>query len=306
MKIRSVKIFVILLSAVFFNFSSCDKGVDPNILNYHNRILFTSKQSGKPQLYMMNPDGSDIIQITSGQYGHWSGVWSWDATKIVCNTNEGLTSAGEPIVVMNVDGTGRTLLNVFGGPMGWSPDGKKIAFTSCPTCEGGELSSYIFLINPDGTGLEQLTKKVIDRQWDSNPNWSPDGKYIAYVSNINTQLGDIYTIEVQTGAIKRITFADSAGYGSPRWSPNGTKFAFNYSGNAMIMNANGNEIKSLTSISGSYIGPKAWSPNGTQLALTSISLDGMSRDSVYTINVDGTGLKKLSVNISHILVDWSK
>ena len=83
-------------------------------------------------------------------------------------------------------------------------------------------------------------------------------------------------------------------------------FAFSRSGNTMLMNANVTEVRTLASVSGSFIGPKAWSPDGTKLVLTSISLDGMNRDSIYIINVDGTGLEKLLINISYNLVDWSK
>ncbi|MGE5798095.1 MAG: TolB family protein [Ignavibacteria bacterium] len=42
-------------------------------MDYNNKILFTSSRSGKEQLYTMNPDGTNIKQITSGQYWHNNG-----------------------------------------------------------------------------------------------------------------------------------------------------------------------------------------------------------------------------------------
>jgi Tol biopolymer transport system component len=57
----------------------------------------------------------------------------------------------------------------------WSPDGRRIAFHSNP---GGEHD--IWLINPDGSGLERLT-------WTSArvvyyPVWSPDGTQLAFAT----------------------------------------------------------------------------------------------------------------------------
>ncbi|MEZ4729030.1 MAG: SH3 domain-containing protein [Caldilineaceae bacterium] len=64
----------------------------------------------------------------------------------------------------------------------WQPGGGRIVFQSK---EGPHWE--IFAVNPDGSGLTALTRPVttLVNQLPSNvsPTWSPDGQYVAYLSN---------------------------------------------------------------------------------------------------------------------------
>src|SRR5690606_2597309 len=197
-----------LLPVIFFAliFSSCDNSVEPDETNYHNKILFTSSRSGIPQLYMMNPDGSEIKQITSGQYSHSGGRWSPDPSKIVCNTNENITTAGMQMVIMNSDGTNKQLLGI-GSHMSWAPNGKEITFAFSPKAELGDRSRYIYIINSDGTDTVQLTN-LLGIQ-DNTPNWSPDGTTIAFSSDRDYQSGpysEIYLMNTDGSNQRRLTY----------------------------------------------------------------------------------------------------
>jgi Tol biopolymer transport system component len=57
----------------------------------------------------------------------------------------------------------------------WSPDGTQIAFRS-----DRDGSSDVYVINTDGTGLQDLTD---DPAFDWAPSWSPDGSQIAFQTN---------------------------------------------------------------------------------------------------------------------------
>ena len=57
----------------------------------------------------------------------------------------------------------------------WSPDGTKLCFTANP---GGKYE--IFTMNPDGTDLTQITKKLRNPIGHAGHNWHPDGKRIAF------------------------------------------------------------------------------------------------------------------------------
>src|SRR4051794_17281785 len=81
------------------------------------------------------------------------------------------------IWIMNSDTTGKTQLT-FGASdedmPTWSPDYKKIAFTS------NRRGSYeLFVINADGTGLKALTTAA-NGSSDYNPSWAPDGSTIYF------------------------------------------------------------------------------------------------------------------------------
>jgi TolB protein len=76
---------------------------------------------------------------------------------------------------MNADGSDQARLtdNLLGNYFpSWSPDGKRIAFTS-----ERDGNSEIYIMNADGSGQIRLTN---NKASDGMPTWSPDGKRIVF------------------------------------------------------------------------------------------------------------------------------
>jgi TolB protein len=98
------------------------------------------------------------------------------------------------------------------------PDGR-IAFDDFNT---GQLYS----INPDGTGLRQLTS-LPEGSFAFAPDWSPDSRRIAFAGSLGG--GDIrmYTID-RDGSHRRLVFDDRPGYLDlfPNWTPDGRRVVF--------------------------------------------------------------------------------
>ena len=116
------------------------------------------------------------------------------------------------LYVMNADGTGVTQLTTNeaeGDHAGWSPDGRRIVFSSAR--DGGQL--HIFVMDPDGTGVTQLTSGDFT---DDDPTWSPDGKQIAFQSTRDGH-EEIYMMNADGTGQTRLTFNEGIFNAVPSW-----------------------------------------------------------------------------------------
>ena len=82
--------------------------------------------------------------------------------------------------------------------------------------------------------------------------------------------------------------------GEPRWSPDGTKIAFQEQVNShyeiFVIGANGTGLKQLTNVAYDNTDP-AWSPDGKKIAFLSQRDNGTN---VYVMNADGSDQKKIA------------
>jgi Tol biopolymer transport system component len=167
----------------------------------------------------------------------------------------------------------------------------KIVFTSDRTTGVGVSNlggdREIFSMNPDGTGLKQLTHNSYP---DVDPVLAPGAITVAYTSYKDGD-GEIYTMDINGGSSKKLT-DNSALDGQPSFSPvlpggAGIDIAFmsGRDGNHEIyrMNLNGTGQARLTDDAESDEEP-AWSPDGTKIAFQT------QRDNweIYTMDPDGS------------------
>jgi hypothetical protein len=103
--------------------------------------------------------------------------------------------------------------------MDWSPDGTQIAFIAAPE-QGlyGPSKLYatfnLYLMNPDGTNLRPIASSLKDARF---VVWSPDGRWLLYVAEINGVRG-LWLHHLATGRQQLVTTKQG---GKPSWSPDG-------------------------------------------------------------------------------------
>jgi len=167
----------------------------------------------------------------------------------------------------------------------------KIVFIADPT---GTWQMYT--INPDGSGMTQLTNlpPTANELW--VPSFSPDGKKIAFCHDMSGA-PEIYTINADGSGLTQLTF-DNLFDCAPRWSPDGTRIAFarlnpsSFQTQIATMQADGTgSITNLTTEFWSAFWP-TYTPDGSRIAFVSSQAGFISV--VWIMDSDGTRKQRLT------------
>ena len=107
-----------------------DEATSEPVVSDQPRILFGSDRDGDHEIYVMNADGSGVVQLTDNAISDGWPVWSPDGSRIAFRSDR---DGDFEIYVMNADGSGVVQLtdnshhDTIGG---WSPDSRRIVYES--------------------------------------------------------------------------------------------------------------------------------------------------------------------------------
>jgi Tol biopolymer transport system component/PKD repeat protein len=245
------------------------------------KITFQSNRNGNVDVFVMNPDGSVVTQLTNHPFDDFLPLFSPDGSRI----DFGRCGFGRcDIVVINADGSGERTVLFDGFPGAWSPDGNRIALGK---------NDGIWIVNADGTGLV----RVADPQFVTD--WSPDGRQLMLANNFDGDF-ELYAMNLDGSGVTKLTdnnANDYPGRGAAWSRPDGTRILFTSDRggtgeqNIYVMNADGTGVTQLTPNDGfNDVGP-SWSPDATHIVFES---NRAGDEQIFVMNADGSGITQLT------------
>ena len=194
------------------------------------------------QLYLAKANGSGERPLLADGHFEFDAAFSPDGRWIVFSSQR---DGPSNIYRVRVDGSGLERLTQnpgFDDQAALSPDGRQLAFVS--TREGGTANIWIMDIQHrkarNLTGVPALQASAGKADGFFRPAWSPDGNWIAFSSDRETdfkghevpapgwehiQAASLYVIHPNGKGLRKLT-PDGEFAGSPRWSADGKQLVF--------------------------------------------------------------------------------
>ncbi len=239
------------------------------------KILFTSARDDNYEVYVMNPDGSEQLNLTQHRAQDVSAIWSPTGEKILFVSDRG---GVRDLYMMNSDGSNvrrvfKTKIEGWRKSPTWSPNGKQFAYAHT---NWALLTSIIYI----ATLGEQEEEHLVEGR---DPAWSPDGTEIACAID-----GRLTLINVHTGAQKQLLPKKTMNWQRyPSWSTAGDKLTFAWNKHQIppvldrdlhnewiknltiyIINRDGTDLKQLVDEAGPRADYPVLSPNGKEVLYT--------------------------------------
>jgi Tol biopolymer transport system component len=251
-------------------------------------------------LYTAGVNGRGALALTQGAVqspandalGHFDGVvsasWSPDGIRLVYARNYAGSRRDyvhTELVIVNADGTNPRQLTTTDASNkfmrasfpSWSRARNQIVFAD---------AGHIGVINPDGSGLTQLT----DGPYDSDPAWSPDGSEIAFITG-----GDDH-VSVMKADGTGVRMVSPLPARTPAWSPDGKTLVFSakegQSADIYTVGADGVGQRRLTNNAAEDITP-SWMPDGRSILFGSNRGRGVYNGDLWVMKPDGSNQRRL-------------
>lgn len=175
----------------------------------------------------------------------------------------------------------------------WSPSGDRILFTLIryydPPDEGPYRQTHIALVSTSG-GMPTIYS---NRGQETQPQWSPDGSRLVYVSDqgdAEQSKRELWVGRADGSDRRRLTDFGSGEAFTPRWSPNGEKIAYVYAATdnvhqLMIVASTGGSTQSLYT-SGVTLLDYDWQADSKSIVASLMGFQGVANNTLWLFSLD--------------------
>jgi len=259
------------------------------------QIVFSYKTPAGKELAMVDYDGFNFTRLTDNGRFNLFPAWAPDRKRILFSAH---SSDRLNIYLFDLVKKEIEIISSFRGlnfaPC-WSPDGAKLCL--CLTKDG---NAEIYLLD---LKTEKLNRLTYNKAIDTSPAFSPNSREITFVSD-RAGNPQIYVMDMHGGNIRRLTFHGNYNT-SPAWSPRGDIIAYvsreaDNSQQVYVTDPYDFSPVKLTS-SGNNEEP-SFSPDGLHIVFSS---NRSGTYELYTMNWDGSRLRKLTGGVTATAPDWS-
>jgi dipeptidyl aminopeptidase/acylaminoacyl peptidase len=238
------------------------------------KIAFISAREEKPQVFLISPTGGEAERLTDSKSGAQSFAWSPDGSRIAYVAQQEMTPEEEKKQKDKDDP--QVIDKNFKFARIWTIDVK----------------------------TKKATELVKSDYVASDPQWSPDGRSIAYAATPtpkadDSNLSDIWVIDVESGKQRKLVENEGPDV-SPRWSPDGrsiayltreAKFGVIGQPKLAVVSSEGGTPRMVATAFEYQPGTPRWSPDGRSIFFTS---PVRTTTQLFSVPAAGGEVKKLS------------
>jgi Tol biopolymer transport system component/DNA-binding winged helix-turn-helix (wHTH) protein len=187
-------------------------------------FVWSGEKQDNFDIYVMSVPGGNPRRLTTDPAGDGSPSWSPDGRSIAFLRYSEKPLVSGVYVRPMPNGPERKIAEVFpiaqlfDRHIDWSPKGNQLAVVDK---DSGDGSFRIDLISPATGARQRLTKPPQGSIGDTGPQFSPDGRFIAFRRTTSSSVNELFIVPVLPGAEARRITSDNAFISGHAWAPDG-------------------------------------------------------------------------------------